>query len=356
MGFRFWRRMKIAPGVTVNLSKSGGYLSFGPQGAKITVGPRGVRSTVGIPGTGLFYTRQLPSSTTKRSTSSVASHHSKRETKAKRQKPAIPSAEALTMGFFKRLITPDDEEAFVDACRELVLGNEQKALNYARNAGHTADGAFIAGFLALKMGFYEEALEHFSKAVENEKSLGALFSKYKIFNLTELQISEEVKAQIQPCVRGTLLGMVEAYQALGRIEDAVSCLEKLLKLEPEDLVVKISFAEFLTDERANDPEALKRVLKITEEVENDSPLHTALLLYKARALHGLKLYEAALETLSYTLRKTQGRSKELLLALRYERALIYEAMGEVRKARSEFEKIFSVAPEYEDVAKKLSLS
>jgi len=25
------------------------------------------------------------------------------------------------MGFFKRLVTPDDEEAMVDGCRELVL-------------------------------------------------------------------------------------------------------------------------------------------------------------------------------------------------------------------------------------------
>ncbi len=61
MSFRFWRRVKIAPGVTLNLSKSGGSLSFGPRGAKFTVGPRGKRATVGIPGTGIFYTTTLPS-------------------------------------------------------------------------------------------------------------------------------------------------------------------------------------------------------------------------------------------------------------------------------------------------------
>jgi len=32
MGYlRFWRRLKIAAGLTLNLSKSGGSLSFGPQ-------------------------------------------------------------------------------------------------------------------------------------------------------------------------------------------------------------------------------------------------------------------------------------------------------------------------------------
>ncbi len=60
MVFRFWRRIRIAPGVTLNLSKSGGSLSFGPHGAKFTIGPRGKRTTVGIPGTSLFYTTRLP--------------------------------------------------------------------------------------------------------------------------------------------------------------------------------------------------------------------------------------------------------------------------------------------------------
>jgi len=57
MSFRFWRRVKILPGVTLNLSKTGGSLSFGPRGAKLTIGPHGKRTTVGIPGTGLFYTK-----------------------------------------------------------------------------------------------------------------------------------------------------------------------------------------------------------------------------------------------------------------------------------------------------------
>jgi Protein of unknown function (DUF4236) len=53
---RLFRRIKIAPGVTINVSKSGLSTSFGPKGAKVTVGKRGVRRTVGIPGTGVYYT------------------------------------------------------------------------------------------------------------------------------------------------------------------------------------------------------------------------------------------------------------------------------------------------------------
>lgn len=56
---RLWRRVKIAPWITINVSKSGPSVSLGPRGAKVTLGRRGVRQTLGIPGTGIFATRQL---------------------------------------------------------------------------------------------------------------------------------------------------------------------------------------------------------------------------------------------------------------------------------------------------------
>lgn len=56
MGFRFSRRIRILPGVSVNLSKSGPSVSVGPRGAKHTIGSKGSRTTVGIPGTGISHT------------------------------------------------------------------------------------------------------------------------------------------------------------------------------------------------------------------------------------------------------------------------------------------------------------
>jgi hypothetical protein len=56
MGFRFYRRVRIAPGLSINLSRSGPSLTMGVRGAHVTVGRRGVTKTVGLPGTGLFYT------------------------------------------------------------------------------------------------------------------------------------------------------------------------------------------------------------------------------------------------------------------------------------------------------------
>jgi len=59
MGFRFRRRIKIAPGIHLNLSRSGISTSLGVRGASMTVGKRGTTANVGIPGSGLSYTTRL---------------------------------------------------------------------------------------------------------------------------------------------------------------------------------------------------------------------------------------------------------------------------------------------------------
>ena len=54
--FRFYRRVSIFPGLSVNVSKSGPSLTVGMRGAHMTFGSKGIRKTVGIPGTGIYYT------------------------------------------------------------------------------------------------------------------------------------------------------------------------------------------------------------------------------------------------------------------------------------------------------------
>jgi len=54
--FRFYRRVSIFPGLSINVSKSGPSLTVGMRGAHMTFGSKGIRKTVGIPGTGIYYT------------------------------------------------------------------------------------------------------------------------------------------------------------------------------------------------------------------------------------------------------------------------------------------------------------
>jgi hypothetical protein len=60
MGLRFWRRVRIIPGLRLNASRSGLSLSVGHRGAWYTVGPNGRRVSLGLPGSGLFWTERIP--------------------------------------------------------------------------------------------------------------------------------------------------------------------------------------------------------------------------------------------------------------------------------------------------------
>jgi hypothetical protein len=60
MALRFRKRVKIAPGVTVNLGKKGvTSTTIGGRGASVNVGKKGVHTTAGLPGTGLSMQTQV---------------------------------------------------------------------------------------------------------------------------------------------------------------------------------------------------------------------------------------------------------------------------------------------------------
>lgn len=54
MGLYYRKRIKILPGVHMNLSKSGTSLSVGRRGASVNFGKKGTYMNVGIPGTGIY--------------------------------------------------------------------------------------------------------------------------------------------------------------------------------------------------------------------------------------------------------------------------------------------------------------
>jgi len=62
MGWRYRRSFRIAPGVRLNMGKSGlTSLSVGGRGATLNLGKRGATTTVSLPGTGLSYQHRFKS-------------------------------------------------------------------------------------------------------------------------------------------------------------------------------------------------------------------------------------------------------------------------------------------------------
>ena len=162
MSFRFWRRVRLAPGVTLNLSKSTASLSFGPPGAKYTISPRGNRATAGIPGTGLFYTV----------------HDRNRSGRgAAAPARAVPKRDRLSLGFFQRLMTPTEERRFIDGIRAQNDGDQDAALAALEEASDLPDAAWMAGMIRLRREEFAQAKAHFEGVLGRLSDLGSLFAK-----------------------------------------------------------------------------------------------------------------------------------------------------------------------------------
>jgi len=59
MAFRFQRRIKILPGLRLNVSKTGISWTVGTRGASVTARDGKLTGNVGVPGTGMSYRKRL---------------------------------------------------------------------------------------------------------------------------------------------------------------------------------------------------------------------------------------------------------------------------------------------------------
>ena len=359
MSYRFFRRVRIAPGLTVNLSKSGPSLSVGGRGAHVTLGgSRGRRTTVGLPGTGLYWTSVHRQASPRRPTAQLA-----QGVQAPTPAPVPASVggtaraqQKLTLSFFRRLVTSAEDQAFVDGLRAMVGGDKVAALARLRGATHLPDGAFVAGCLALQAGTFDEATTDLEAAVAAAAGLGRTFDRYGVAVTLMLHVTDEISASLEPNLESALLALVETYQRLGRTEDALAGLRRLQALAPADPIVRLSLAELLVHRVPLDRASLEEAAQLGEDASNDSAIHAALRLHRATALRGLGLPDAAVALLSETLRRTADRPAELLHALRYERALAYDAAGQPKRARLDLERLYADLPGYEDVATRLGMT
>ena len=350
MAFRFWRRVRIAKGVTLNISKRGVSTSFGPRGAKYTVGRRGQRATVGLPGTGLFYTAHPTSGSRSRSKKPTTRKSASRQSSAP---PPVP--DRLTPGFFKRLMIPKDELQFIEGLKEFTAGHHRKACALLKECLHIADAAYVCGFLAINDQDLALAERAFKAALAKHKELGRGLAKYDLRLTLGLNITDEIFAQLSCDRRGVLLGLVEIWQRRERYQEAADVLLELRKQLPSDIVIKLSLAELLLTTDPDNREHAQYVVKMTARLDNECEIHAALLLYKARALRVLGMYTAARDALTAGLRRKKDRPEELLKALAYERALVYEELGQKTRSRSELEKLYAQDPEFEDVGERLGV-
>lgn len=275
MGFRFFKRIQLAPGISINLSRSGVSASLGPRGAKVTLGPRGIRKTVGLPGTGMYYTTH-------------SSWKSKKETPPPPPDEKVSEEEPqLALGFFDRLVTPENEENFIDGLRAFLEGELESALDFFIRSPECPDGAFVGGIIALRLERFAEAADLLCRALDDADKFGSLFDRYEIELDIALPVTDEVELHItRPSRRAAMLALVEAYQALGDYDGTLDLLQELYEEDPEDSMVRVSLAEILLELSSgapNEAELLRQISGLADGVEPESSAGQALLDYRKLA-------------------------------------------------------------------------
>ena len=144
------------------------------------------------------------------------------------------------------------------------------------------------------------------------------------------------------------LALAELYQAAGRLEEAIGLLQQLFETLPDPLV-RLSLCDLLYAD--GDYEA---VLETSAGVTNESDVEVETMHLRGAAFLATGHPTAALETFTAALAKTTNREIRLLNAVRYDRAIVLEQLGQDKRSRHDLERVYAADPAFEDVRERLA--
>jgi hypothetical protein len=85
--------------------------------------------------------------------------------------------------------------------------------------------------------------DYLLQALKLKDDLGKYFTAYKLDLSIGLPITEYIATQIWSDECGVRLALAEAHQQLDLLELAIDQLQDLYRLDPDDLIVRLSLAE-----------------------------------------------------------------------------------------------------------------
>lgn len=336
MALRFFTRKRILPGVTLNMSKSGPSLSFGPRGFRHTIGRRGRRTTVGLPGSGLHYSVQ----------------HGKgaaRDQSVDDSAPESPTPHSVNPN-----AAPDTlDRDFLRAVVAYQSGQRAEALGMLATLQEVADACWLAGVIELCDANWLAAVDHLNAALKNHADLGLLCDRNSVSIEIAYPITAEVTAHIGPDPRSTRLALVEAYQGAGNLRAALKRLKAMNRKTPGDLVVALSLAEIAIELEDGRRTAMPDLIAILDRADATDDLGWARDVMRARAqMRSGAPVDAAV---SYAQAMADDHiSDEMHKLAWYERALAFDAAGDATRCRQELAGLYAHDKSFADVKDRLS--
>jgi len=205
----------------------------------------------------------------------------------------------------------------------------------------------MGGPEAMQIGHLEAVVE---SPVELPDRLQAKYLPPGPINMSlTVRITDRVSARTALDLVGAALMLAEHYQRVDRLDEAIGLVQQLHAANPADTGFRLALSALLSAD--GDYEG---VVDLTRDASNHNDLGVALLHLKGGALFALGRRFAALAALRDALEETANRDPALLKAVRYHRALAYEATGQKKRARRDLERLLATDPAYEDVRERLA--
>lgn len=336
MGWGFRKSVNIIPGVKLNLSRSGPSISLGPKGMKYNISSRGTRVRYSIPGTGIYYTKNLNNSVS-----------------INRNRMNIQSDNGLkTLGFFDKLSLTNDEKQFLDGLKEFINGNLNNArekLSLCRNI----DSYFLRGFIELGNEQFESAKNNFKICLTAKEELGKTISKFANEIELVLDITEYIEVPITANKKGLYLCLIECYQKTNGLREGLKLLYELQNENLSDKVILLSLIDFIALEDSVDKDDLIKVINLTNQLGNESVIETNISYLRGYLFYRLDKVSLAIAELTKLTRKIKDRPEKLILDIRFLRGQLYEENGELAKAKKDYEFVYIKDNNYDGINEKI---
>jgi tetratricopeptide (TPR) repeat protein len=319
LGFRARKSFKLAPGVRLNVSKTGFGVSAGAGPARYSVhssGRRTVSARTGVPG--LSYQESVGG--------------------GRRSAPQPAPAKVPKPGLF----APKGEKALYKA----IKAQDAKAISAvgAEHGDYRLISYSLAGLMLSNSDpdsaepLLQEALDTGSDPAEDK------FAAKYLYTRLQISLAPGITAELPVNRDAVGLALAELRQERGDLDGAIEGVEQL---EPSTYAA-VSLADLYAAAGRFD-----EVIALTEGLRNEDDASALLLTYRGMALRQKGFTDAAHEALKEALR-ARSRSAAIRHLALVERADNYLAQNKKAMARKDLERILAEDSTVEGVADRLA--
>jgi tetratricopeptide (TPR) repeat protein len=354
-GLEFRRRIRLANGVYVNLSKRGIGLSVGTRGVHYSVGPTGQHVSVGVPGTGLYFRRKLGKHTGEEGTQEAPAQgrQGRHEVLAPDVPSEVPAAGVLASPF---------EKHFQRACVACQTGDYSEAYQsfgalIEKGDDAVGDAQFMAALSASYIGENQRAIDLLTQLLQTEGAFpgdeNTLTAHYLSTLTIRVPITQFAFVDLHPGEGLAVFLLAELLRAEERYDEAIGLLEEIVSEVPDFRYGHLALADlYCLVERYDD--LFQLLSEHEKQLENIDDVAMELMYYWAVALTLKEMFDAAEDVYRRALAKSADRNQDLVKIVEYGHADMYERWGKKAEAGRQFEKLYAFDPQFYDVGERVA--